>query len=268
MKKKSNILTYILLIVGLAFIAYPTIGNIYNYFHQTRLIATYEDKVKDMSKEKKKQMFDEAVRYNKKLQKHNLRLRLRPEELKEYKKVLDVTGTGIMSYVEVPSENIKLAIYHGTSEGVLQVGAGHIAGTSLPTGGKGNHCVISAHTGLPSAKLFTDIQNLKKGDKFQITTIDKELVYEVEKIQTILPKQIDRLQRKPGKDLCTLMTCTPYGINSHRLLVTGHRIYGFDISDIPVKLFPTGYIIMIVLAILSAILIRRKRKCVKNTQNT
>ena len=149
---------------------------------------------------------------------------LSDRELEEYNSVLDVTGTGIMGYVDIPKINVSLPIYHGTDESVLQIAIGHLAGSSLPVGGEGSHCVISGHRGLPSARLFTDIDQLQEGDRFMLQVLGETLTYEVDQIRTVLPDELDDLQREEGQDYCTLVTCTPYGVNTHRLLVRGHRV--------------------------------------------
>ena len=141
-----------------------------------------------------------------------------------YKKTLDVTGTGIMGYVEIPKINVSLPIYHGDDQAILQIAIGHIPGTSLPVGGKGTHSVLSGHRGLPSARLFTDIDQLKKGDIFMLQVMDNTLTYKVDQISVVLPSDMSKLQIDSNQDYCTLMTCTPYGVNTHRLLVRGHRI--------------------------------------------
>jgi sortase A len=151
-------------------------------------------------------------------------LNLSKAEKSVYDKTLDVTGTGIMAYVDIPKVNTTLPIYHGTEDSILQVAVGHIPGTSLPVGGKGTHAVISGHRGLPSAKLFTDIDRLREGDTFMIQVLDETLTYEVDQILTVLPDDVSALAIDPNKDYVTLVTCTPYGVNSHRLLVRGHRI--------------------------------------------
>nr|MCR4752721.1 class C sortase [Eubacterium sp.] len=144
--------------------------------------------------------------------------------IEEYRSILDVTGTGIMGYVEIPSIGVHLPIYHGMDESVLQVAIGHLEGSSFPVGGTGTHAVITGHRGLPSAKLFTDIDQLKEGDKFLLQILDRTMTYEVDQIRIVLPEELQDLEIDPEKDYCTLVTCTPYGINTHRLLVRGIRV--------------------------------------------
>ena len=237
-KKRSdkfiNTAVILLLIAGLCIMLYPTVSNWWNQRHETRAITQYIQKTKDMSAAERKQMWNEARAYNRRLAERELgsaaaggtglNLNLSPSEEKEYLGILDVTGTGIMGYVAIPDINVYLPIYHGTDEAALQVAIGHLEGTSFPVGGKSTHCVISGHTGLPSAKLFTDIDQLKKGNYFMLKVLGKTLTYKVDHIETVLPDQLDSLQIEAGKDYCTLVTCTPYGINTHRLLVRGHRV--------------------------------------------
>ena len=226
-KKKSSILTVILvliLVAGVGILLYPTFSDWWNSFHQTRAIASYVQTVANLDTEDYERMLKEATEYNKSLLTNTNRYKLTEEEKEEYNSILDVTGTGIMGYVEIPSIGVSLPIYHGTNEAVLQTAIGHIEGTSLPVGGKGTHCAVSGHRGLPSAKLFTDIDQLNYGDTFLIQVLDRTLTYEVDQIRIVLPNELQDLEIDPNKDYFTLITCTPYGVNSHRLLVRGKRI--------------------------------------------
>ena len=226
-KKKGPSLTVILvliLIAGVCILAYPTFSDWWNNMHQSRAIAGYVETVANMDKEDYQQMISEAEAYNRKLLTKTNRYELSEEDLEEYNSILDVTGTGIMGYVEIPSIGVELPIYHGTDEAVLQVAIGHIEGSSLPVGGAGTHSVISGHRGLPSAKLFTDIDQLEYGDQFMIQVLDKTLTYQVDKIRIVLPNELQDLEIEPEQDYCTLITCTPYGVNTHRLLVRGTRV--------------------------------------------
>ncbi len=223
-KDKSTILLVIVFLVGLSLLLYPSFSNWWNSMHASRAVATYMEQVADTSLEKKAILHDEAAAYNTELALQPLHLNLTEEEIEQYDSILDVTGTGIMGYIEIPSIRVKLPIYHGTDEGVLQIAVGHIAGTSLPIGGIGTHSVVSGHRGLPSAKLFTNIDRLKEGDTFLLNVLDETLTYEVDQILIVLPDEVDALKIDPEMDYCTLVTCTPYGINSHRLLVRGHRV--------------------------------------------
>lgn len=223
-KDKTTILIVLVLLAGIGLITYPSFSNYWNMLHQSRAIVDYQEAVDNNSDEENQRMLDEAEAYNEKLARHDLNLNLSDEEKKEYDSILDVTGTGIMGYISIESLDIDLPIYHDTTESVLQIAVGHLAGTSLPIGGNNTHSVLTGHTGLPSARLFTDIDKLKKKDTFQITVLNKTITYEVDDIRTVLPDELNTLGIEQGKDLCTLVTCTPYGINTHRLLVTGHRI--------------------------------------------
>lgn len=170
------------------------------------------------------EMWQAAVDYNASLLERENGYFLTDEQQSQYDSLLDVSGTGIMGYIEIPSIGVSLPIYHGTSDAVLQIAVGHIDWTSLPVGGAGTHCVLSGHRGLPSAKLFTNLDQVVEGDTFSIRVLDEVLTYEVDRILIVEPEDVSALEIEPGKDLCTLVTCTPYGINSHRLLVRGHRI--------------------------------------------
>ena len=223
---KKNGLTLILLfilLVGVGLIAYPTFADWWNSFHQSRAVASYAEAVADMNAEEYEKIIRKAEKYNKKLAESGILWNLDEEQQKEYEEQLNIGTSGIMGYIDIPKINVMLPIYHGIDEAVLQVAIGHIPGTSLPVGGKGSHCVISGHRGLPSARLFTDIDKLVEGDTFTITVLNQTLTYEVDQIRTVEPTDLSDLQIEKGKDYLTLVTCTPYGINTHRLLVRGHR---------------------------------------------
>ena len=176
-------------------------------------------------------IWNDAVEYNKELQTRSNHWFLTEEQQEEYESMLNVSGNGIMGYIEIPSIKVSLPIYHGVDEGILQVAIGHIEGSSLPVGGKGSHCVISGHRGLPSAKLFTDLDQLAEGDIFMLRVLDETLTYEVDQILIVEPSDMSSLEFDEEKDYCTLVTCTPYGINSHRLLVRGHRVANLEESE-------------------------------------
>ena len=226
-KKKSGIrgtlLLVLVLIAGLGLLLYPTFSDWWNSFHQSRAIASYVQTVANLDKEDYERMLHEAQDYNRSLLTKTNRYNFTDEDKEEYNSILDVTGTGIMGYVEIPSIGVSLPVYHGTNEAVLQTAIGHIEGTSLPVGGIGTHCAVSGHRGLPSAKLFTDIDQLKEGDTFLIQVLDRTLTYEVDQIRIVLPTELQDLEIDPQEDYCTLITCTPYGVNTHRLLVRGKR---------------------------------------------
>lgn len=220
----TTILLLIVFLVGLSLLLYPTFSDWWNSMHQSRAVARYVDQVADIDEDKYAEIWDAAHAYNEALLNRENRFALTPEQLDQYKQLLNVGGTGVMGYVEIPEIAVTLPIYHGTDDAVLQVAVGHLEWTSLPVGGEGTHCVVSGHRGLPSAKLFTDLDKLMVGDLFMFRILDEVLTYEVDQILIVEPHEIQNLQITPGKDQCTLVTCTPYGINSHRLLVRGYRV--------------------------------------------
>lgn len=223
-KHLSTIILILVFLVGLSLLLYPTVSDYWNSFHQSRAIAGYAQTVADLDEDNYEKFLADAEDYNKTIAKSGNRFELSKKEQKQYESLLNVAGDGMMGYIDIPSIDCTLPIYHGTSDQVLQSGVGHLEGTSLPVGGESSHCVISGHRGLPSAKLFTDLDELREGDVFRINVLDETLTYEVDQISIVLPEEFDDLQIQKGKDLCTLVTCTPYGINTHRLLVRGHRI--------------------------------------------
>lgn len=223
-KHLSTIILIIVFLVGLSLLLYPTFSDWWNSMTQSQAIATYSKSVASIDNSAYEKLLAEAQQYNAELVMKPFSLQPLEEEKEYYNSVLNVTSSGIMSYIDIPSIRVELPIYHGTDEGVLQVAIGHLEGTSLPIGGPSTHCVISGHRGLPSARLFTDIDRLVVGDEFMLRTLDETLTYEVDQISIVLPYELSNLQIEPGKDYCTLVTCTPYGINSHRLLVRGHRV--------------------------------------------
>ena len=224
MKKHSGtILLVLIFFVGLAVMLYPTISDYINQRNQTRVVNSYAQQVDGLSDADYTAYFDAADVFNQEIAADPDAL-YHADHFSTYSTTLDVTGTGIMGYITIPRIGVELPIYHGTSDGVLQIAAGHLEGTSLPVGGESTHAVISAHRGLPSAKLFTNLDQLEVGDTFTITVLDRVLTYEVDQISIVLPTETDNLKVVDGKDYVTLMTCTPYGINSHRLLVRGRRI--------------------------------------------
>lgn len=222
-KNRSNIILILIFLVGLSVMLYPTVSDYVNQKNQSRAVASYSEEVENLSDVDYRAYFDAADDYNRRLAETPDAF-YRPEEVSGYTDTLDVSGTGIMGYITISKIGVELPVYHGTSDGVLQVAAGHLEGSSLPVGGAGTHAVISAHRGLPSAKLFTNLDELEVGDTFTITVLDRVLTYEVDQISIVLPTETDLLQPVEGKDYVTLMTCTPYGINTHRLLVRGKRI--------------------------------------------
>lgn len=233
MKKKSRwgtVVLVLILLVGLSLLLYPTFSDYWNSFHQTQAIASYSKEVSQLDDDTFEKLKEEAIAYNNSLIGKSNRLNLSKAEEKEYESLLDVTGTGIMGYIEISKIRCSLPIYHGTDDAVLQIAIGHIPGSSLPVGGESTHCVLSGHRGLPSAKLFSKLDQLEVGDTFVLRVLDDVLTYEVDQILIVEPQEINSLQIEEEKDLCTLVTCTPYGVNTHRLLVRGHRIENLEDS--------------------------------------
>lgn len=225
MKKKhiSTIFIILIFLAGFGFISYPTVSNLWNQAHQSRAIATYSEEVEKLDDSENKAMLKAARKYNRSLLKKSDHWKLSKKDKKKYESLLDVSGTGIMGYIEIPKIDCSLPIYHGTDEGALQIAIGHLEGSSLPVGGKSTHCVLSGHRGLPSARLFTDLDQMEEGDIFILNILGRRLAYKVDQIKVVLPEEMSDLEVIEGQDLCTLVTCTPYGINTHRLLVRGHR---------------------------------------------
>lgn len=222
--KLTTILLILALFAGLSLLLYPTASDYWNSLHASQAVADYAENVRNLEAEKYQQVLQDARNYNQMLPYKHTTFTLSEEEKGAYDALLDISGTGVMGYIEIPSINISLPVYHGTEEGVLQIAVGHLEWSSLPVGGADTHCVLSGHRGLPSAKLFTNLDKLVVGDKFIMRVLDEVLTYEVDQILIVEPTDVSTLMIEAGKDLCTLVTCTPYGINSHRLLVRGHRI--------------------------------------------
>lgn len=225
--KKGSVTTLILvgmMVVGLGLIGYPTFADWWNRSHSRSVIISYTEQIDNMSSEEFDQIRAEARQYNEWLLHKDNRYQQSKEDLAYYESILDVTGTGIMGYIDIPKIRVTLPIYHSVDEKVLQTSVGHMPGTSLPVGGESTHCVITGHRGLPSARLFTDIDRLAEGDIFQMKILDETLTYEVDQIRKVLPEELSDIRIEEGQDYCTLVTCTPYGVNTHRLLVRGHRI--------------------------------------------
>ena len=223
-KNGSTVILVLIFITGLVIFAYPTISDRWNSFHSSRAIMSYTETVAGLSAEEYERLYSAAERYNRNIPERTNLFAISDEEKAEYETLLNVENNGIMGFVEIPVIDVSLPIYHGTSESVLQVAAGHLDWTSLPVGGPSTHAVISGHRGLPSAELFTKLDRLVEGDHFMIYVLNETLTYEVDQIHIVLPEDVRDLEIRPGKDYCTLITCTPYGINTHRLLVRGHRV--------------------------------------------
>ncbi len=289
-KRLTSILIAIMFIAGLGMLAYPTIANQWNSYTQSRAITSYEQNVEELKPEDFTKEWDTAKKFNDALEENDpftdvfgsVYLDMKESE---YWKVLNVAGNGIMGYISIPSINVELAIYHGTEESVLQTGIGHVNGTKLPIGGEGNHTVLAGHRGLPSARLFTDIDQLVRGDKIYIHILDEVLAYEVDQILDMVDKDdTDTLNKamsiEEGEDYITLFTCTPYGVNSHRLLVRGSRIeYGGEeeldqtITETMVEAVQNYYMIYLILGlavlllgiVILKFLINRKNKRTHNS---
>ena len=223
-KHGTTILLVIVFLVGLSLLLYPSFSDWWNSMHQSRAVASYVEQVAAIDKNQYEDIWKAARQHNQELLERDNPFVLEEERIKAYEQLLNLGGTGVMGYVEIPQIGVTLPIYHGTDEAVLQIAVGHLEWTSLPVGGESTHSVISGHRGLPSAKLFTDLDKLVEGDIFIFRVLDEILTYEIDQILIVEPHEVQNLQVEEGKDLCTLLTCTPYGINSHRLLVRGHRV--------------------------------------------
>ena len=233
-KRLTTVILLLVLLTGLPLLLYPSVSDYWNSFHQSRAIASYTAQVEEMDPADYEAMWNAAAEYNQRLLADTGdRYRMTEAEEEEYESLLDVTGTGVMGYVEIPKLKTSLPIYHGTDAAVLQIAIGHLAGSSLPVGGEGTHCVLTGHRGLPSAKLFTNLDEMAEGDTFSLHVLDQTLTYEADQIRVVEPQELDALEIEEGKDYCTLVTCTPYGVNSHRLLVRGHRIAGQQSAAVP-----------------------------------
>lgn len=227
-KNWLNLFLGLAVLAGLCLLLYPTFSDWWNSLHQSRAIAAYVETVEGLSEEETEAMLQAAREYNERLWEKGNRWILSEAEQQEYNSLLDVTGTGIMGYINIPAIDVSLPIYHGSEEAVLQIASGHISGTSLPVGGEGVHTAVSGHRGLPSARLFTDLDRLAEGDLFTLTVLGKVLTYQIDQIRIVEPGDLSQMELYRGEDYCTLQTCTPYGVNSHRLLLRGRRI-----DDVP-----------------------------------
>lgn len=221
-----TILLALLLVGGLGLLLYPSVSNWWNERHSSKSVASYQEAVSSIDPEEKARYWAEAKEYNDALIGDIGRLKIRddPEAMELYNSILDFDTGGMMGYVSIPCIEVSIPIYHGTADNVLQVACGHLEGTSMPIGGPGTHVAISGHTGLPSAELFTHLTDVVVGDTFILYILDEKMTYQVDQILVVLPTEMESLAIDKDKDQCTLITCTPYGVNSHRLLVRGHRI--------------------------------------------
>ena len=274
MKKKGNfttILLFLIMLAGLSLLLYPSVSDYWNSFHQTRAIATYAEEVANLNRDLYDEIWAAADLYNASLTDRDNAYLLSDAQKEEYQQLLNVSGLGIMGYIEIPGIDCSLPIYHGTEESVLQIAVGHLEWTSLPVGGESTHCVLSGHRGLPSAKLFTNLDRLEVGDLFMLRILDEVLTYEVDQILIVEPQDTEALQIVEGMDYCTLVTCTPYGINTHRLLVRGHRtdtveaartvrVTADAIQIEPLLVAPIVALPMLLLLLVVLLLPRRRKK--------
>ncbi|AER14628.1 class C sortase [Streptococcus suis] len=220
-KKGPSFIMPLIFILGIGLLAYPSVSDYWNSLHQSEAIMSYSDTVSDMTADQYKEIIDSARQYN---QEKPLNWNVTASDIEAYNQELNFNKDGIMGYIEIPKIDVKLSIFHGTDETVLETSIGHLEGTSLPVGGLGTHSVLSGHRGLPSARLFSDLDKLREGDIFTIHVLNETLTYKVDQIRVVEPSDLSALTMEPQKDLLTLVTCTPYGINTHRLLVRGYRI--------------------------------------------
>lgn len=269
-KHVTSILFAVIFLVGIALILYPTISDYVNSLHQSQAISAYAESVEKLDSNQYEAILRKAQEYNTSLIAHPNNFKLTDEKKDVYNRMLNLDGKGVMGYIEISSIQVSLPIYHGTNDSVLQTAIGHLEWTSLPVGGESSHCVLSGHRGLPSAKLFTNLDKLVVGDIFTLRVLDEVLTYEVDQILIVEPKDVDNLQIVKGQDYCTLVTCTPYGVNTHRLLVRGHRIENpeeaniafitADATQINPILVATMLAIPVLILLIITLLIPRRRK--------
>ena len=267
-RKLSTMLLILVFFAGLSLLLYPSLSDYWNSFHASQAVATYSEEVRNLNSDKYDRLIREAREYNAALPGRYKAFFLSESDRSTYNALLDVNGTGVMGYIEIPTIQISLPIYHGTEDEVLQIAVGHLDWSSLPVGGEGTHCVLSGHRGLPSAKLFTNLDKLVAGDKFVIRVLDEVMTYEVDQILIVEPNDLSALAIEKGKDLCTLVTCTPYGVNSHRLLVRGHRVENeseeirvtSDAMEIDPLIVAPAVALPMLLALLFILLVSGKKK--------
>ena len=231
-KHMITILLFLVLIVGLSLVLYPSFSDWWNSKHMSRVITDYVNLIDDLEEDEYEGLLEAAREYNRSLLYRTNGYTTTPEQKEQYNKLLNIAGNGVMGYIEVPSIGVSLPVYHGTEDTVLQVAIGHLDWSSLPVGGESTHSVVSGHRGLPSAKLFTHLDKVREGDLFMLRVLDEVLTYEVDQILIVEPHEVDSLMISKGKDYCTMFTCTPYGINTHRLLIRGHRIANLEEKEI------------------------------------
>lgn len=267
-RKLSTMLLILVFFAGLSLLLYPSLSDYWNSFHASQAVATYSEEVRNLNADKYDRLIGEAREYNAALPGRYKAFFLSESDRSTYNALLDVNGTGVMGYIEIPTIQISLPIYHGTEDEVLQIAVGHLDWSSLPVGGEGTHCVLSGHRGIPSAKLFTNLDKLVAGDKFVIRVLDEVMTYEVDQILIVEPNDLSALAIEKGKDLCTLVTCTPYGVNSHRLLVRGHRVENeseeirvtSDAMEIDPLIVAPAVALPMLLALLFILLVSGKKK--------
>lgn len=267
-RKLSTMLLILVFFAGLSLLLYPSLSDYWNSFHASQAVATYSEEVRNLNADKYDRLIREAREYNAALPGRYKAFFLSESDRSTYNALLDVNGTGVMGYIEIPTIQISLPIYHGTEDEVLQIAVGHLDWSSLPVGGEGTHCVLSGHRGLPSAKLFTNLDKLVAGDKFVIRVLDEVMTYEADQILIVEPNDLSALAIEKGKDLCTLVTCTPYGVNSHRLLVRGHRVENeseeirvtSDAMEIDPLIVAPAVALPMLLALLFILLVSGKKK--------
>lgn len=267
-RKLSTMLLILVFFAGLSLLLYPSLSDYWNSFHASQAVATYSEEVRNLNADKYDRLIGEAREYNAALPGRYKAFFLSESDRSTYNALLDVNGTGVMGYIEIPTIQISLPVYHGTEDEVLQIAVGHLDWSSLPVGGEGTHCVLSGHRGLPSAKLFTNLDKLVAGDKFVIRVLDEVMTYEVDQILIVEPNDLSALAIEKGKDLCTLVTCTPYGVNSHRLLVRGHRVENeseeirvtSDAMEIDPLIVAPAVALPMLLALLFILLVSGKKK--------
>lgn len=269
-KHLSTCIIVLIFLIGLSLLLYPTVSDYVNSRNQSRAITEYDDNVSKLEKKQYEEILQKARVYNEKLAGQETNWKLSKEELDEYDQILNIDDNGMMGYIEIPKIQCTLPIYHGTDEGTLQRNIGHLSGSSVPVGGESTHSVLSGHRGLPSAKLFSNLDRMTEGDQFILRVLNETLTYEVDQILIVLPDEMDSLRIEKGKDQCTLVTCTPYGVNSHRLLVRGHRVENGSDSDIkvvadamqiePIIVAPLLAIPVLLILLLWVLLSSRKKK--------
>lgn len=265
-KHLSSIILVIIFLCGIGLLAYPTVANWWNNNMASHAVANYSSAVENMNAEDYDKILDAAHAYNATLAEEGNRFFPTDAQHAEYESQLSVGDSPVMGSISVPSARISLPIYHGTSEDTLAVGAGHLEGSSLPVGGIGTHAVITGHRGLPSAKLFTDLDKVKEGDHVVLKILNETLTYEIDTIRIVLPEEVEGLAIDPEKDLLTLVTCTPYGINTHRMLLTGHRIENdpdweavADASQLDTRLVALAVAIPILIVLFVVLMIRYRK---------